>query len=153
MVCFAFDLGVPHENLKDAFDAAQHDLEAALAQADVAQFTKRLTALATALEIEMPRAANDENELPDDVKRAVQLVSHCVSQVVSQLAVLVWILCFCLFATGIAQARPGGGQGFRGGSRSSGSSRSGGGGGGSYSGSRPSYSGSSGGYSSGGEAS
>jgi putative membrane protein len=67
MVCFAFDVGVPQENLKGALDAAQHDLEAALAQADVTQFTKRLTLLATVLEIEMPRAADDENELPDDV--------------------------------------------------------------------------------------
>jgi putative membrane protein len=63
-VCLVPDLGVP-ASLEKAFDSARTAMESALAQQDRAAFVTALKSLADPLKGAMPRADDDENELPD----------------------------------------------------------------------------------------
>jgi putative membrane protein len=67
MVHFACDLGVPRDKFGTEFERLQSDLESTLAARDSAAFSKRLALLGAALGAALPRAADDVNELPDDV--------------------------------------------------------------------------------------
>jgi putative membrane protein len=63
------DLGVP-KTLERAFLDAQAAMESALALQNLSAFVTALNSLAKPLEAAMPRSADDENELPDDVAEA-----------------------------------------------------------------------------------
>jgi putative membrane protein len=67
IVHFACDLGVPLDKVGAGLATIQAELEAALSSGDAKGFADRLVALGPLLTKDMPRAADDVNELPDEV--------------------------------------------------------------------------------------
>ncbi len=67
MVELVWDIGVPSAKLAELFGAARAELEAALTRGDVDAFVAKLKELGPALAKDLPRAADDVNELPDEV--------------------------------------------------------------------------------------
>ena len=67
MVSVVLDVGVPEEKLRAEIEASRVALEAAVAKGDPTLFVEKMAALGDVLARELPRSADDVNELPDEV--------------------------------------------------------------------------------------
>ena len=67
MVSVVVDVGVPEEKLRAEIEASRGALEDAVAKGDPALFVEKMAALGEILARDLPRNADDVNELPDEV--------------------------------------------------------------------------------------
>jgi putative membrane protein len=67
MVSVVVDVGVPEEKLRAEIEASRVALETAVAKGDPTLFVEKMVALGDVLARDLPRTADDVNELPDEV--------------------------------------------------------------------------------------